>query len=327
MCSSDLTRRGRAQLALADRSALWGKRRENRQLPTFLEWLRIRCLTRSTEWDASEAAMMRVATRVYLLRSAAAAVVAGAASIWLMQFRDAQNHRLAMQFREQVLSAKPASLAGVIRDMQPVQELVFPLLRQAQDGSLLHGQQLNSCLVLLRDTSGHEDQLKKLGELIGDASIEDIALVMSQFMQKWKSPSFLDAVWKESETVGMNQKLLPIASILCMYAPNDDRWESLEGKVAQELVRDPLTAGKWVQLLSWDNGRHIAPEIHKILLSESGSEMQQTHRLAAAQILCHLAQDPHQLKVLLRKLKPGSAEASIVSEKIRSLEQPPAPNP
>src|SRR5262249_29235870 len=38
------TRRGRAEVLLADRAAVWNARPENRQLPSLLQWLRIRWL-------------------------------------------------------------------------------------------------------------------------------------------------------------------------------------------------------------------------------------------------------------------------------------------
>ncbi len=41
------TRRGRAELRLAERSALWSAKPENRHLPSVLEWANIRLLTRS----------------------------------------------------------------------------------------------------------------------------------------------------------------------------------------------------------------------------------------------------------------------------------------
>src|SRR5205823_2851317 len=44
------TRRGRAELRLAERAALWSAKPENRQLPTVLEWANIRLLTKKSEW-------------------------------------------------------------------------------------------------------------------------------------------------------------------------------------------------------------------------------------------------------------------------------------
>ena len=72
------TRKGRAELLLADRAAVWGARSENRQLPSLLQWLQIRWHTRKTNWTAPQARMMRKAGRVHLAR--------GYSLLWAWQF-------------------------------------------------------------------------------------------------------------------------------------------------------------------------------------------------------------------------------------------------
>jgi hypothetical protein len=44
------TRRGRAELLLADRAGVWNTRPENRQLPSLWQWLSIRLLTQRKIW-------------------------------------------------------------------------------------------------------------------------------------------------------------------------------------------------------------------------------------------------------------------------------------
>ncbi len=59
------TRYGRAELKLAERSASWNAKRENKQLPTVTEWLSIRTLTDSKRWTESQRTMMRKAARAH----------------------------------------------------------------------------------------------------------------------------------------------------------------------------------------------------------------------------------------------------------------------
>ena len=66
------TRRGRAELKLAERSGLWNAKPENRHLPTLWEWLSIRTLTDPKRWTSPQRAMMSNATRFYSLRFALA---------------------------------------------------------------------------------------------------------------------------------------------------------------------------------------------------------------------------------------------------------------
>ena len=50
------TRSGRMELRLAERARLWNERPERRQLPSLLEWISIRLLTRSSQWTAPSGA-------------------------------------------------------------------------------------------------------------------------------------------------------------------------------------------------------------------------------------------------------------------------------
>ncbi len=52
------TRRGRAELLLADRAAVWNARPENRQLPSLLQWFKIRWLTQKKNWTPPQRKMM-----------------------------------------------------------------------------------------------------------------------------------------------------------------------------------------------------------------------------------------------------------------------------
>ena len=63
------TRRGRAQIRLADLAALWSVRTENRHLPSLPEWLTIRLLTREKGWTDPQRRMMRRAGRVHGVRA------------------------------------------------------------------------------------------------------------------------------------------------------------------------------------------------------------------------------------------------------------------
>src|SRR5258708_40368224 len=52
------TRRGRAELLLADRAAVWSARPKNRQLPPLSQWFSIRWLTARNNWPPPQKKMM-----------------------------------------------------------------------------------------------------------------------------------------------------------------------------------------------------------------------------------------------------------------------------
>ena len=62
------SRRGRAELRLADRAALWRAKPENRHLPAWWEYLNIRLLTDRRSWTEPQRRMMRRAGRIHGIR-------------------------------------------------------------------------------------------------------------------------------------------------------------------------------------------------------------------------------------------------------------------
>ena len=70
------TRRGRAELLLAERASLWNAKPENRHLPSALEWANIRLLTKRRDWTQPQRKMMKRAGWVHGSRPAALVLLA-----------------------------------------------------------------------------------------------------------------------------------------------------------------------------------------------------------------------------------------------------------
>ena len=66
------TRRGRAELCLSERAALWNAKPENRRLPSTLEWANIRLFTRRRNRTPPQQKMMHKAGGYYFVRGFAA---------------------------------------------------------------------------------------------------------------------------------------------------------------------------------------------------------------------------------------------------------------
>src|SRR5262249_8409524 len=63
------TRRGRAELLLADRAAAWNARPENRQLPSLVQWIQIKWLTAKVKWTPPQRKLMQRTTRYHSVRA------------------------------------------------------------------------------------------------------------------------------------------------------------------------------------------------------------------------------------------------------------------
>ncbi len=113
------TRRGRAELKLAERSGLWNAKPENRHLPTLGEWLGIRTLTDPKKWTSPQRVMMFKATRVHSLRCALAmACLVALISIGAMVRAQVAKRQEATRIEGLVgrlVSAEPNQLPDIVK--------------------------------------------------------------------------------------------------------------------------------------------------------------------------------------------------------------------
>jgi eukaryotic-like serine/threonine-protein kinase len=115
------TRRGRAELKLAERSGLWNAKPENRLLPSWWENLSIRFLTDQKKWTQPQRKMMAKAGRVHGLRSALAlAGLVALVSIGAMVRAQVAKRQEATRIEGLVgrlLSAEPNQLPGIVKEL------------------------------------------------------------------------------------------------------------------------------------------------------------------------------------------------------------------
>src|SRR5262245_13997842 len=111
------TRRGRAELLLADRAAVWNARPENRQLPSLVQWLGIRWLTRKQTWTPPQRKMMRKAARYHGVRGLVLAVLLAAGTLVGLAVRNQvveQNQAAhAAALVKQLLAAKSDKVPAI----------------------------------------------------------------------------------------------------------------------------------------------------------------------------------------------------------------------
>ena len=82
------TRRGRMELLLSDRAAVWNTRPENRQLPSLLQWFQIRWLTRKKNWTPPQRKMMTKASRYHAVRGMALGLLLAVAAVTGLAIRE-----------------------------------------------------------------------------------------------------------------------------------------------------------------------------------------------------------------------------------------------
>ena len=128
------TRRGRAELKLAERSGLWNAKPENRHLPTLWEWLGIRTLTDPKKWTSPQRVMMSKATRLHGLRSALAmAGLVALISIGVVVRTQVARKQEATRIEGLVgrlVSAEPNQLPDIVKALDANPEVAATYLSQ-----------------------------------------------------------------------------------------------------------------------------------------------------------------------------------------------------
>jgi formylglycine-generating enzyme required for sulfatase activity/tetratricopeptide (TPR) repeat protein len=113
------SRRGRAELRLAEQAALWRAKPEDRHLPSILEWAEIRALTPNRNWTAAERRVMSRAGRYHGVRALGLAAVAALLTMIGLNIRtrvlEANQAIAARGLVQQIISAHTAKVPEIIR--------------------------------------------------------------------------------------------------------------------------------------------------------------------------------------------------------------------
>jgi formylglycine-generating enzyme required for sulfatase activity len=262
------TRRGRAELLLADRAAVWNTRPENRQLPSLLQWLQIRRWTQKKTWTAPQRQMMRKATRFYALRGL---LVLGVVAVLAVLGLDGWGRLKAHTLRGRLLESTVTGVPGIVGEMAPYRHWVDPLLQQALAQAPDHSaQQLHLSLALLPVDRG---QAEYLNDRLLQGQPEEVTVIRQALFDQ--GHDLTERWWTLLEDRSQDHdKRLRAACALARYAPQDGRWEQVSGDVAAQLAAQKAWAiGKWAEALQ-PAARWLLPPLAGFLEQDqrSGSE-------------------------------------------------------
>ncbi len=245
------TRRGRAELRLAERSSFWNAKPESRHLPSALEWANIWLLTKRRDWTDPQRKMMARAGRVHGVRGVltlallSAGVLAGIAG--RRQFIENRSATRAAGLVQRVLDADTLQVPDIVRAMRDYRKWVDTALRnELEKSSEDSRQKLHASLALLSVDATQVDYL--FNRLIKAAPSE---LPVLRDALKPHQATLVPKLWSvlDSDQTG-DVSLLPVASALADYDAASPRWGSVGGKLTQALIRvNPMFLRAWLGAL------------------------------------------------------------------------------
>jgi eukaryotic-like serine/threonine-protein kinase len=195
------TRRGRAELLLAERAALWNTKPERLHLPSAREWLWIRLLTRRADWTLAQQRMMARARRVHGVRFvglvAAIALLAGLGAAYGVYV---QTNQLLLSFS----GVEVERIPQVINQLERYPRWVYKgrlreLANQPDADARL---QLGYRLMLFHDDPGQVDDLFKrllAGNLAEMAVIRDALVRFRAQISAAYRAELVDALLQSTE--------------------------------------------------------------------------------------------------------------------------------
>ena len=292
------TWRGRCEIQLDERAALWGSRPERQQLPSLWETAQITFGTKSANWTASQARLMRGAQRSHGRRLLAifcllaCAVIGGTA--WHRNNQQVLRHRMADVVVDQLLMAEIGSVIPVLRELEPTRDAwTERLLSLADQPDATPAIKLRAELALtLRDRS-------RLGRLLGLIHVADpdTVRVVRDWLKQTAQPTPQE-LWDAAKSEDLTGSRLPIAVLLAEFdSASNESWPELSRSVGTSLVTDTrFETGAWTDLLMPVRER-LAAEVSDQFWNPSTSSSQRFQAarllsdLASTQTLCRLILD------------------------------------
>ena len=298
------TRRGRAELLVGERAALWNAKPENRHLPSVLEWTRIRTLTSSGQWTEPQRRMMKRADRVLAFKAArVVALLAAVVGIGLLVYQQViedRSARHASGLVDSLLKAEMTRLPEIVDSMGGYRRWTDPVLRgivgAAPDGSK---QKLYASLALLPVDKG---QVNCILSYVSKSEPVQISVIRDRLTPA-RDRAVIKKLWSElNEARADDRGILPVASLLARFDPSDPAWANVREKVAGALVLARLedVAG-WVEALG-NVGAELIDPLAVIFRDKVPQQIEQT---VAVMALAHFARErPAYLVDLLLDAEP-----------------------
>lgn len=302
------TRRGRAELLLADQARAWNARPENRQLPSLRQWLIIRCFSARRNWTAPQKKMMTKAGRYH-----AGLWLAVAAFVILLGLIGYEGYgRLqASALRDRLVDANTADLAPIVEQMGVYRRWVKPLLRETYreaEAASADRKRLHCSLAMLPFDPTQVDYV--FGRLL-TAAPHEVPVIRDALSSHEQALRF--KLWEAAGSAD-NGHRLRAAAVLAKYDPDNEEWSEKSDFVSKALVQENmLLMGQWTDAFR-PVSRWLLPSLTDIYRDKRPEAI--SERSIATQVLCdYAANDPTTLAILL--LDADEKQFALVYETLR----------
>lgn len=261
------TRKGRAELLLADLAAIWNSRPENRQLPSLLQWLSIRWFVAKKSWTHSQRKMMAKAGGYHVTRCLVLGFFLAVIGVAL---REGLAWNEARILHDQLLVSTIEEAPSIIKDMAENRRWINPLLRESHaqsEETKDSRKQLQTALALL-PVDPHFVEF--LHQRLLEGEPEEVVVIREVLIpHKSELSSKLWATLENRESE--KQRRLRAASALAVFEPDNPRWKGVASDLVSIVIREkPFQVSEWVTALN-GVGKFLLPPLADFLLDGNRS--------------------------------------------------------
>lgn len=326
------TKKGRAELRLAERSALWNAKPESRQLPSLVEWLRIRRLTEKPKWTVSECQMMNQAGRFHAVRSSLillfVCVLTGVGLHIRERVVTKQNDDRATGLVTALVSADIELIPGIIEELDDYREWANPkLAAELKKHNAQSKERLHISLALLPSDPHQLDYLVNRLLSSEPEQVETIRIALAP--HKEEIDDHLWAVLGEANTANRTG-ILQAASALSLYAPNSEKWKTAYSPAFDAFNSlNAVYFNDWLSLLTPTIFEHELARKPEPTWDENQKDMLALRQANAAiallkmgetdQMWGHLkhSSDPRLRTWIIHRLSPMGARLKVIVERLK----------
>ena len=298
------TKRGRMEIRLQERTALWSSRKEQKQLPTIIEWQGILRHTRRSLWSPSNVAMMRAASRLHYGRIATSVAVLTLLCVVGLFIRHRMKLAAISNRVADLWQAEVEHVPEILLALEPDRAIWVDRVRKVAD-SPESPQNIRTRAFLA--LSGTDDTyLPQLIERMLECEADEHA-VIRQGLAHWK-PKITRTMWDRMDTNDMNAAhVIRATALLAQYSPQAEQWEWFGSEVVDALVSsDPFLVNPWIDDLFPVRG-NLLPQLKAACLAD---ELTTGQRLLAVGIIAQFsrtdAEFPEAAKLVDLALAPDA---------------------
>lgn len=256
------TRSGRAMLLLDALSSDWNARPSPRRLPTLMEWLSLRWLTKPAQWTANQQRMMAAADWRHLRRLTAVAGLVACVILAVVQVVGYQRRLWREEHgraaAKQLLVAATSRVPAILEELDAMDVATARTLLEAVEGSpeRSEDERTRARLFLARD---QEAARKLLMSRLLDAAPEEHQILVDRLAPH--AASLSATMWSEVDRAESSERLLRAACALASWDSANATWSSAGRPIAEALTRaeNPYHVPVWVESLYAVRRSLIAP--------------------------------------------------------------------